>query len=142
MTDSEFGKVFLDTAPIIYYLEENETYYPGMKVFLRGCYENGAIFQTSVATVEEYHVYPYRNNDISVIGRFRRFLDDFEIRVYEIDYYTALAAARLRAKYKGIKAMDALQLACAIQHNADIFLTNDRQLRQCEEINVRLAEEL
>lgn len=31
MTD--FKKVFLDTAPIVYYLESNESYYPKMKYF-------------------------------------------------------------------------------------------------------------
>jgi len=35
MTD--FKKVFLDTAPIVYYLENNESYYPKMKKFWKEC---------------------------------------------------------------------------------------------------------
>ena len=38
--------------------------------------------------------------------------------------------------------MDALQLASAIQNHCDVFLTNDKQLKQGEEINVLLVDEL
>ena len=37
--------------------------------------------------------------------------------------------------------MDALQLASAITNNCDLFLTNDRQLRQIEEIKCVMLEE-
>lgn len=38
--------------------------------------------------------------------------------------------------------MDALQLASAIQNNCDVFLTNDKQLKQVQEISVLLVDEL
>lgn len=142
MTGTDSGKVFLDTAPIIYYLEKNDIYYEKVRDYLRRSFLIGAEFQTSAVTVEEYHVFPFRNGDSALLGGFRRFIDDFEVRIFEIDYDTALTAARLRAAYPGFKAMDALQLACAIRRGADIFLTNDTQLRQCGEIRVMLADEL
>lgn len=51
-------------------------------------------------------------------------------------------ASFIRSKYQGIKAMDALQLASAIQNNCDVFLTNDKQLKQVQEISVLLVDEL
>ena len=56
-----------------------------------------------------------------------------DISVRSIDSDTAFLAAQLRAKYQGIKAMDSLQLASAIQNHCDVFLSNDKQLRQVEE---------
>ena len=54
----------------------------------------------------------------------------------------AETAAQIRAKYSGIKAMDALQLASAITSGCDVFLTNDKQLRQVNEIQVLLVDDL
>lgn len=44
--------------------------------------------------------------------------------------------------YKGFKAMDALQLAIACLEKCDLFLTNDKQLRQFEEIKCITVDEL
>ncbi len=49
MTD--FKKIFLDTSPIVYYLERNKSYYPKMKMFWKE-YEN-CDYITSAVTVTE-----------------------------------------------------------------------------------------
>ena len=46
------------------------------------------------------------------------------------------------AEYKGFKAMAALQLAVACLSKCDLFLTNDKQLRQFREIKCIIVEEL
>ncbi len=33
-----------------------------LKIFFKGCYESGIKLLTSVITIEEYNVFPYRNN--------------------------------------------------------------------------------
>ena len=38
--------------------------------------------------------------------------------------------------------MDSIHLATAIVYGCDVFLTNDKQLKQVEEINVLLVDEL
>jgi predicted nucleic acid-binding protein len=43
---------------------------------------------------------------------------------------------------KGFKAMDALQLAVACLSGCDLFLTNDKQLRQFKEIKCIVVDEL
>lgn len=47
----------------------------------------------------------------------------------------AETAAKIRAEYRDFKAMDSLQLAAAVVSGCDIFLTNDKQLKQF--INIR-----
>ena len=55
MTD--FKKVFIDTAPIIYYLQNSELYYGNMKEFWKEYSE--CDYVTPAITVTEYLTYPY-----------------------------------------------------------------------------------
>ena len=53
----------------------------------------------------------------------------------------ARRAAEIRAEYRDFKAMDALQLAAAVHADCDVFLTNDKQLRQFRELKCVTVEE-
>jgi len=55
--------VFLDTAPLIYYIEENNQYSPLLdKLFLANS-KGKFLFQTSVITLLEVLVHPMRHNE-------------------------------------------------------------------------------
>ena len=82
---------------------------------------------TSTITDTEYFVHPYREKDFLKIS---------------VGEDIAEKAAQIRAKYQGIKTADSLQLASAIVYECDVFLTNDKQLRQVEEIRVLLVDDL
>ena len=143
MTD--YKKVFLDTAPFIYYIEGREKqpeYYKKMKNFLIDSYENEVHLLTSVVTYEEYLVFPYRTNNQILMDMFERLLETLEVHVVTIDKEIAKKAAKIRAEYKDFKAMDALQLATACVKKCDAFLTNDYQLRQFKEIKCITVDEL
>ncbi|MDE6662788.1 MAG: PIN domain-containing protein, partial [Lachnospiraceae bacterium] len=127
-----YKKVFLDTAPFIYFIEKNEKnplYFDKVKKFLMESYDNDVDMETSVITVEEYMVFPYRNSEQKYINLFKKLLKELEINIIDIDREIAEKAARIRAEYKAFKAMDALQLAAACAVGCDLFLTNDKQLR-------------
>ena len=136
------SRVFIDTAPIIYYLDKAPGYCWIMERYLDKCYTDGVSLFTSAVTIEEYCVYPYRNQKPELIERLLSFIDAAGVEVRDIEKSISLAAAALRAKYPGFKAMDAFQLECVVSVGADIFLTSDKQLRQCDEINVVLIDEL
>lgn len=138
MTDSK--KIFIDTAPIIYYLQNSELYYENMKTFWKEYDE--CDFVTSTITVTEYLTYPYRQGDMELINSFDAFIDDMDIQVRDIDVRIAKKAAQIRAEYKFFKSMDALQLATACITGCDLFLTNDKQLRQFREIKCVIVDEL
>ena len=138
---TEFNNAFVDTAPFIYYIEKSDAYFQKMKTWFSQCYAQGKKLSTSPITVEEYSVYHLKNRKFEYIHTFRAFITDMDFVVNNIDYDTAFLAAQLRSQYQGIKAMDALQLASAIQNQCDIFLTNDKQLNQVKEIKVLLVDE-
>lgn len=138
----EFNKVFIDTAPLIYYLEQSPHYFKKIKKFLEGCCEYDTQIVTSAITVEEYCVFPFRNKKLELIKNFDKFLDDMDINLIDVDDSIAKKAAQIRAMFKDFKAMDALQLASACLTGCDLFLTNDKQLMQFTEIKCITVEEL
>lgn len=138
MIDSK--KIFLDTAPIVYYLENNELYNSNMKRFWKE--HDDCDFVTSVVTVTEYLTYPYQQNNLKLISAFYAFTHGMDIEIKSIDRAIAEKAAQIRAEYKFFKTMDALQLATACLSECDLFLTNDKQLKQFKEINCITVEEL
>lgn len=138
MTD--FKKIFLDTSPIVYYLEKNKLYYLNMKKFWKE-YED-CDYLTSAVTVTEYLTYPYQQNNLKLINAFYGFVNGMDIEIKSIDKPIAEKAAQIRAEYKFFKTMDALQLATACLSGCDLFLTNDKQLRQFKEIKCITVGEL
>lgn len=139
---TEFRRAFVDTSPFIYYIEKSELYFEKIKSWFAQCYNLERQLITSPVTIEEYCVFHLKNQRFEYVYAFRSFISDMDISVRSIDSDTAFLAAQLRAKYQGIKAMDSLQLASAIQNHCDVFLSNDKQLRQVEEIKVILVDEL
>lgn len=131
---TEFRRVFVDTSPIIYYLENSSLYLDAMLGFFQMCIEKDIQIVTSVITVEEYLVFPYANNQMELADNFKRFIEHLNIQVVDIDSNIAEQAAKIRGKYKAFKAMDALQIAVAVVSGCDMFFTNDKQLRQEKEL--------
>ena len=84
MTD--YKKVFVDTAPFIYFIEKdsnNPQYYEKVKGFFSAGYDADKRFVTSVITMEEYFVFPYRTKTYSFIDMFHRLIETTDIDVYK-----------------------------------------------------------
>lgn len=92
--------------------------------------------------MEEYFVFPYRNKEYFYIGMFNRLVATMDMDIVVINSEIAKKAAQIRAEYKGLKAMDALQLAAACLSECDLFLTNDKQLKQFREVACITVDEL
>lgn len=134
-------KIFLDTSPLIYYLSEDSNFKAQMdKIFfsISGQVEEVVI---STVTCSEYLVYPYRQKDEKAVMALYEFINTVNATVLDIDMKTAQKAAKIRAEYKHFKSMDALQLAAAIIGGCDVFLTNDKQLKQFKELECITVEE-
>ena len=143
MTD--YKKVFVDTAPFIYFIEKDENnpqYFEKVKKFFMNGYGSNKEFVTSVITMEEYFVFPYRNKLYSFIDMFNKLVQTTDMEIVEINQEIAKKAAQIRAEYKGFKAMDAIQLATACITGCDLFLTDDKQLRQFKELKCITVDEL
>lgn len=138
---TEYKKVFLDTTPIIYFLDEDVNYAEKVENIFSEILQHEKAMVTSVITCTEYLTYPYRINNTDKVNVFFEFLTDCDISIYSIDIEIAKKAAQIRAEYKDFKTMDCLQLATACVQNCDLFLTNDKQLRQFKEIKCVIVDE-
>ena len=139
---TEFKRVFVDTAPIIYYLENSSLYMDSIKKFFTKCIEENIQIVTSSITVEEYLVFPYSSGKMEFADNFKRFIQYMNIEVVDIDSNIAEHGAKIRGQYKNFKSMDALQIASAIVSGCDMFFTNDKQLRQEKELPCMTMEDL
>ena len=137
----EYNRVFLDTTPLIYFLDADEHFGEKTRQILDEIMEADGEIVSSVITCTEYLVYPYRTGNREKVDAFFDFIEDCAIDLYEIDVEIAKKAAEIRAEYKDFKAMDSLQLAVAVCSGCDTFLTNDKQLRQFKELNCVTVEE-
>ena len=127
---TEYKKVFLDTTPLIYFLDDDIHFGLKTRQIFEEILYNDRLLLTSVLTCMEYLVHPYRTNNQAKIKACADFLNDCHIPVLSINLEIATRAAQIRAAYKDFKSLDALQLATACVYGCDAFLTNDKQLRQ------------
>ncbi len=140
MTD--FKRVFIDTAPMIYFLENSPLYMESMEKFFSRCVKEHIQIVTSTLTIEEYLVLPYSDGKMEYVDNFKRFIEYMNIEVIDIDAAIAEQGAKLRGQYKNFKAMDALQIAAAVAKRCDMFFTNDKQLRQEKELPCMTMEDI
>ncbi len=63
------------------------------------------------------------------------------IQIVSINQDVAIQAAKIRAEHTYFKAMDALQLSAAQYHNCQLFLTNDKQLKQFNKLDCIVVAE-
>lgn len=137
-----FKRIFIDTAPIIYYLENSSLYMELIKKFFKECLEENVQFVTSAITIEEYLTFPYISGKVELIDNFKRFIKYMNMEIVSIDSNIAEQGAVIRGQYKSFKAMDALQIASAIASGCDMFFTNDKQLRQEKELPCMTMDDL
>ena len=133
--------VFLDTAPLIFYIEENKQYLPILdKLFLANS-KSKFLFKTSVITLIEVLVQPIRQNEHLLVEQYQNILcNSPTIDILEINVEISKRSAWFRARY-GLKTPDAIQLATALYASADYFLTNDLRLKVVKEIEVLVLDE-
>ena len=135
-------KVFLDTAPLIYYIEENNQYSQILdKLFIANS-KGKFLFQTSVITLLEVLVQPMRQNEKQLVEQYQNILcNSATISILELNIEITKRAAFYRAKY-GLKTPDAIQIATAVYSSSDYFLTNDLRLNIVKEIEILTIDDL
>lgn len=139
---AQTGRVFLDTAPLVYLVEANPFYLDLVRAVFE-LIENGQLRAiTSPISLAECLVRPIQESNIAAINTFTHLvLSGANTSFVSIGEVIARRAAELRAKYK-FKLPDSLQLAVAIESGCESFLTNDHQLGQVSEINVIVIDDL
>jgi predicted nucleic acid-binding protein len=138
----QISTLFIDTAPIIYYIEAHPHFGPLVKEVV-DAFQSGSIRAfSSVITLAEVLPKPIQKGHEELAARFNEFLRrGRNFTLVEISAEIAEKAGRLRGEYPVLRALDALQLATALEMHVDAFLTNDTKLKRVEEINVLILKE-
>ncbi len=124
--------VYLDSAPIIYLIENISPYSASLASYLAK--PNTEQFCSHLTRLE-CRVKPLRDNEPALLTAFDRYFTEIISAVIPISQQVIDEATQLRAKY-GFRTPDAIHLAAAIVSGCDRFLTNDYRLAQCKEIQV------
>ena len=134
--------VFLDTAPLIYFIEGHSEYQDKLAKLFALNDENYFKFITSSITLLEVLVKPLKDGETKIVDQYKTILTNAEgIDIFDITTSIAIKAAELRALYN-IRTPDALQIATAVVYESDYFLTNDLRLKNITEIKLLTIAEL
>lgn len=134
--------VFLDTAPLIYFIEGHSEYQQKLKELFQLNDEEKIKFFTSNITLLEVLVKPLRMKENKIADKYKSILINAKgLDIFDVTISVSIKAAELRAQYN-VRTPDAIQLATAIDQNAHYFLTNDHRLKPVKEINIITLDEL
>lgn len=129
-------QIFLDTAPVIYFVEKNPDFSEKVRSVFSRLDDGRLTAVVSPITLAECLVLPYKIPDREIAQIFSDLLVNNEgVLFYPIDEVVADKAADLRARYN-LTLTDAFQIAIAIQAECDAFLTNDVDLKRVNEIPI------
>ena len=134
--------IFLDTAPVIYFVERNPEYHHLADAIFARIDDGSVAAVTSPITLLECLVVPYR---LGLAALQQDYVDmivsGFNTTFVHINDAIARHAAELRARYN-LTLLDAMQIAAAVGSGCDAFLTNDAQLRRVTDIQVLVLSDL
>ena len=134
--------VFVDTAPVIYFVERNRTYHSIASAIFERVDDDLLTMVTSPITLAECLVLPYRSKQAHVQKLFTRLITSGPNTLFiNIDKQIGIKASQLRATYN-LKLPDALQAAVALETGCDALLTNDIGFKKVTELNTIIIHEL
>ena len=134
--------VGLDTASLIYFMEENPTYLDMTDAFFEAMFQGEFRVVTSVVTIPEVLVYPLRQGNTTLAQQYRDILFNSQgLTTIEVVPVIAETSAQLRADYN-LRTPDAIQMATAISEGASFFLTNDARLPSLPGLSVLVLAQL
>lgn len=125
--------LLLDTAPIIYCLEDNAEFGPRFQPLFEAHRKGEVRFAVTTITLAEVLAGPLQSGDEALARRYRAILESW--RVVDLDTDIAESASRLRASLR-LKLPDAVQAASALAINADALVTHDRDFSRLKSLRV------
>jgi predicted nucleic acid-binding protein len=139
---AQIDTVFIDTSPIIYYIEAHPQFGPLAREIVNAFQSGEIVAFSSVITLTEVLPKPIEIKDERLARKFTEFLRyGKNLSLVEISTDIAERAGRLRGRYPDIKALDAIQISASIEVGADAFVTNDQKLKQITEIKVLVLKD-
>ena len=133
--------VYLDTAPIIYYVENVSPYADLLEPVFQAVKSGSLRACTATLTLAETLVVPYRKNDLVLLEKIETLLTKTsDLTILPLTPDIARETAKIRAAFS-IKTPDAIQLATAHVSGIDYFLTNDKGLKNFSPMQIVLLDD-
>lgn len=134
--------IYIDTSPLIYLVERNPEYFAKMLRIVDVIETAPLQVFTSVMTLAEILVQPLRLGNTDLAQQYLDILvirDDYELVEFSTDI--AISAAAIRARYS-LRTADAVHAATAVLSGCDAILTNDRDFKRVQDLNVLVLDDL
>ncbi|WP_413173482.1 type II toxin-antitoxin system VapC family toxin [Anabaena azotica] len=130
-------RLFLDTAPVIYFVEQHPQYFPATIEVFEQLQNTPLVGVVSPITLAECLVQPYRLEQTELQQEFIELMTDNEnIKfVPVVNESIAIEAAQIRARYN-LQLPDAFQIAVALNAECEAFLTNDVTFKRVTELRI------
>lgn len=133
-------RIFLDTSPLIYLAEGDETRRTAVREQLTRWIESDATLGSSTLTLMELLVAPKKQQDPRLERQYRTLLTTFLSEpLHPLAVEVADKAAEIRATL-GFKTPDAIQLSTAAHFGYDIVYTNDHRFERFPDLDVVLVD--
>lgn len=134
--------VGLDTAPLIYFIEQHPDYLEHVRAFFTAMDAGDLQVVTSSVTLTEVLVHPLRFGYTDLAETYRDILlNQDNLKTLPVSSAIAELAAQLRAT-QNLRTPDAIQIATALAGNAKFFLTNDIRLSAVTNLQVLVLDNL
>lgn len=123
------GPVALDTAVFIYWIEAHDRFAPLIEPVFSAIAGGSLEAATSVLTLMEVLVVPYRAGNRPLAERYEALLTRSRgLSLVPLSTAALRAAAQIRAAAPRVRTPDALQMAAALAAGCPVLVTNDRQM--------------
>ena len=119
------SRVFWDSMLFIYLLEDNTEFAPRVTEVLKRSYERGDTLTTSYLALGEVMAGESPGEDTARTAR--ETIEEMGFSFLGFDGRCVETFSRLRSRV-GLKAPDAIHIACAAAAGTDLFLTTDTKL--------------
>lgn len=122
-------RVYFDTNILIYVLENSAGYAQACLPFFSGVARGELIGCTGEMSLAELLVQPMRRNDMVSMAKIRSLFDGDYFDVLPHDRKSLELAAHIRAT-QGLRMIDAIHTAAAIEGQCTFMLTHDKQIER------------
>lgn len=136
------NRIYVDTSPFIYLVEKQKQSFTKMFRIFELIESTPLQVVTSAITITELIVQPLRSGNTDLAQEYHDVLvSNNQCSLASVTKDVAITAGAIRARF-AFRTPDAIHAATAIKSGCDTILTNDRDFRRLQDINVLVLDEL
>jgi len=120
--------IYWDSMLFIYWLEAHPQFGPAVETIHKKMTRRGDQLCTGVFTVGEVLTGPHKAGNPEEVRQLANYFNGGSVQILAFNFEAAERYAHIRAKH-GVSSADAIHLATASVAQVDLYITNDRKVR-------------